>query len=83
MKKILVLLAAAVAALLAVSCAKETVNDNFAQAGMKKVTITASVEEMTKTTYSETGAFSWTKGDKVSVLGDDKKFYVLRKQVQE
>ena len=77
MKKILVLLAAGVAALLAVSCAKETVNDNFAQAGMKKVTITASVEEMTKTTYSETGAFSWTKGDKVSVLGDDKNFYVL------
>ncbi len=80
MKKILVLLAAAVAALLAVSCAKETVNDNFAQAGMKKVTITASVDEMTKTTYSETGAFSWTKGDKVSVLGDDKVFYTLTAQ---
>lgn len=76
MKKIFVLFAA-VAALLTVSCVKETVNDNFAQAGMKKVTITASVDEATKTTYSETGAFSWTKGDKVSVLGDDKNFYVL------
>lgn len=80
MKKNLVLFAASVAAFLAVSCAKETVNDNFAQAGMKKVTITASVDEMTKTTYSETGAFSWTKGDKVSVLGDDKVFYTLTAQ---
>lgn len=76
MKKQIILLAVAFAALLTVSCAKETVNDNFAQAGMKKVTITASAE-MTKTTYSETGAFSWTKGDKISVLGDDKNFYVL------
>lgn len=77
MKKNLVLFAASVAAFLAVSCVKETVNDNFAQAGMKKVTITACVEEMTKTTYSEAGVFSWTKGDKISVLGDDKNFYVL------
>ena len=79
MKKTLVLFAAAVAALLAVSCVKETVNDNLSQAGMKKVSITACAE-MTKTTYSETGAFSWTKGDKVSVLGDDKVFYTLTAQ---
>ena len=79
MKKTLVLFAAAVAALLAVSCVKETVNDNLTQAGMKKVSITACAE-MTKTTYSETGAFSWTKGDKVSVLGDDKVFYTLTAQ---
>ena len=79
MKKIFVLFAAAVAALLAVSCVKETVNDNFTQAEMKQVSITACAE-MTKTTYSETGAFSWTKGDKISVLGDDKVFYTLTAQ---
>ena len=42
---------------------------------MKDVTITANVDEDTKTAYSETGAFSWTEGDQISVLASDYNYY--------
>lgn len=80
MKKITVILAA-LAAAFAVSCTKETPEaqlpqDQDAPAGMKQVTITASIEGVdTKTSYDAEGKFSWTKGDKISVFASDKKFY--------
>lgn len=81
MKKIAVILAA-LAAAFAVSCTKETPEvqipqDQNVPAGMKMVTITASVEGAdTKTSYTNngdgTGSFSWTKGDQISVRCIDK-----------
>lgn len=82
MKKITVILAA-LAAAFAVSCTKETPEaqlpqDQNAPAGMKQVTITASIEGAdTKTSYDDAGKFSWTKGDKISVMGTDYGFYTL------
>lgn len=81
MKKITVILAA-LAAAFAVSCNKEVADpqtpDTSAPAGMKQVTITASVEGAdTKTSYDADGKFSWTKGDKISVMGTDYGFYTL------
>ena len=82
MKKITVILAALAAAFV-VSCTKETPEtqlpqDQNAPAGMKQVTITASIEGAdTKTSYDADGKFSWTKGDKISVLGSDNVFYTL------
>lgn len=82
MKKITVILAA-LAAAFAVSCTKETPEtqipqDQNAPAGMKQVTITASIEGAdTKTSYDAEGKFSWTKGDKISVMGTDYGFYTL------
>ena len=82
MKKITVILAA-LAAAFAVSCTKETPEvqlpqDQNAPAGMKQVTITASIEGAdTKTSYDADGKFSWTKGDKISVMGTDYGFYTL------
>ena len=78
MKKQFVLIAAAVAALFAVSCVKENpVEDAPVQGAMKEVTITASIDEATKTSYDAEGVFSWTKGDKVSVLASDNLFYTF------
>ena len=58
MKRQFVLMAAAVAAFLAVSCTKETPVDNSpVVAGMKEVTLTASVDMETKTAYDADGAF--------------------------
>ena len=72
MKKQIVLIAAAFAALFAVSCTKETPVENApVQGGMKEVTITASVDQESKTAYGTNGAFSWTKGDQISVLCSD------------
>jgi hypothetical protein len=71
MKKIAIILAA-LAAAFAVSCTKEAPEAQLPQdqnvpAGMKMVTINASVEGAdTKTSY-DAGKFSWTKGDKISV----------------
>ena len=82
MKKITVILAA-LAAAFAVSCTKETPEtplpqDQNAPTGMKQVTITASIEGAdTKTSYDAEGKFSWTKGDKISVMGTDYGFYTL------
>lgn len=82
MKKITVILAA-LAAAFAVSCTKETPEaqlpqDQDAPAGIKQVTITASIEGAdTKTSYDDAGKFSWTKGDKISVMGTDYGFYTL------
>ena len=82
MKKITVILAA-LAAAFAVSCTKEAPEaqlpqDQNAPAGMKQVTITASIEGVdTKTSYDDAGKFSWTKGDKISVMGTDYGFYTL------
>lgn len=81
MKKISILLAA-LAAAFAVSCTKEPVStetpDTSAPAGMKQVTITASIDEAdTKTSYDAAGKFSWTKGDKISVMGTGYGFYTL------
>ena len=78
MKKQIVLIAAAVAALFAVSCTKETPAENLpVQGGMKEVTLTASVNELTKTSYGSQGEFSWTKGDKISVYCSDGKYHTL------
>ena len=82
MKKITVILAA-LAAAFAVSCTKEAPETQLPQAqnapaGMKQVTITASIEGAdTKTSYDAEGKFSWTKGDKISVMGTDYGFYTL------
>ena len=82
MKKITVILAA-LAAAFAVSCTKETPEtqlpqDQNAPAGMKQVTITASIEGAdTKTSYDAEGKFSWTKGDKIAIKGSDNQFYTF------
>lgn len=81
MKKILILFAA-LAAAFAVSCNKENpvieTPDTSAPAGMKQVTITASIEGAeTKTSYDADGKFSWTKGDQISVMGTGYGFYTL------
>lgn len=82
MKKITVILAA-LAAAFAVSCTKEAPETQIPQdqntpAGMKMVTITASIEGAdTKTSYDADGKFSWTKGDKISVMGTGYGFYTL------
>lgn len=80
MKKISILFAA-LAAAFAVSCNKENpveTPDTSAPAGMKQVTITASIEEPdTKTSYDADGKFSWTKGDQISVMGTGYGFYTL------
>lgn len=82
MKKITVILAA-LAAAFAVSCTKEAPETQIPQdqnvpAGMKMVTITASIEGAdTKTSYDAAGKFSWTKGDKISVMGTGYGFYTL------
>lgn len=78
MKRYFVILSAAVAALFAVSCTKETPVDTVAPTGMKEVTLTASVSEVTKTSYDAQGTFSWTKGDQISVRcinGEDVRKY--------
>ena len=76
---------AAIAASIVVSCTKETPAETpytSAPAGMKMVSITASVDDTaTKTTYTPDGTdptllkFSWTKGDQISVLCSDNNFY--------
>lgn len=82
MKKISMILAA-LAAAFAVSCTKEAPEtqlpqDQNAPAGMKMVAITASIEGAdTKTSYDDAGKFSWTKGDKISVMGTGYGFYTL------
>lgn len=81
MKKINLILAA-LAAVLAISCNKEITNvqtpDDSVPAGMKMVTLTAGIDAAeTKTTYDADGKFSWTKGDQISVMGTDYKFYTL------
>ena len=79
---------AALAAAFTVSCTKETpateTPDTSAPAGMKMVTITASIETAdTKTTYTQdadnpnVAKFSWTKGDQISVMGTGYGFYTL------
>ena len=78
MKKTFVILAAAVAALFAVSCVKETPNENLAPVGMKTVTLTADYSNLaTKTTYGDQGQFSWTEGDQISVWCSDEQFHTL------
>lgn len=84
MKKISIILAA-LAACFAVSCTKEAPTtepqDPSAPAGMKKVTITATAEGATKTTYTDNGegrgVFSWTKGDQISLLATDNQLYTF------
>ena len=77
MKKHILFLAAAVSTLLAASCAKEAQTETVTPVGMKEVTITASIDQATKTSYDAAGKFSWTKGDQISVVGSDKKFHTL------
>lgn len=82
MKKIAIILAA-LAAAFAVSCTKETPEtqtpqDSTVPAGMKLVTISASIEGAdTKTSYDADGKFSWTKGDQISVYCSDGEFHTL------
>lgn len=76
---------AAIAAAFAVSCTKETPletpnTDAPAEVGMREVTITASIDPETKTSYDADGKFSWHKGDQISVMGTDKIFYTLTAQ---
>lgn len=78
---------AAIAASIVVSCTKETpaeTPDTSAPAGMKMVSITASVDDTaTKTIYTPDGTdptllkFSWTKGDQISVYCSDNNFYTF------
>lgn len=78
---------AAIAASIVVSCTKEPASETpepSAPAGMKMVSITASVDDTaTKTTYTPDGTdptllkFSWTKGDQISVWCSDDKFHTL------
>ena len=83
MKKISILFAALAAAFV-VSCNKENpieTPDTSAPAGMKQVTITASIEGAeTKTSYDADGKFSWTEGDKISVLASDGNLYTFTTQ---
>lgn len=68
MKKIY-LLFAAIGAFLAVSCNEELrIDVEPVQAGRKVVTLSATIEDGTKTTYAGGTTFSWTSGDKISVL---------------
>ncbi len=85
------LLFAALGACMVFSCNKglssdePVINDETPQVAMKSVTITAiiddeldgTIDKSTKTSYSNTGAFSWTAGDQISVLGDDNTFYTF------
>lgn len=85
------LLFAALGACMVFSCDKglssdePVINDETPQVAMKTVTITATIDDelesgidkSTKTSYSNAGAFSWTAGDKISVLGDDGNFYTF------
>lgn len=45
--------------------------------GMRMVTITASIEDATKTSYAVDGTFSWTAGDKISIIGNDNNPYTF------
>ena len=78
MKKQIVLIAAAVAALFAVSCTEveNPVENTPIQSDMKEVSLTANTE-VTKTSYDTEGAFSWTKGDQISVWCSDEQFHTL------
>lgn len=81
MKKISIILAA-LATAFAVSCNKEAADidtpDPSVPAGMKEVTISASIDDTaTKTSYDAAGKFSWTKGDQISVLCSDGQFYTF------
>lgn len=81
MKKISIILAA-LATAFAVSCNKEAADidttDPSVPAGMKEVTISASIDDTaTKTSYDAAGKFSWTKGDQISIMGTDKLFYTF------
>ena len=82
MKRHIISIVAAAAALFTASCTKEAPIatpelDAPVQGGMKEVTITASIAPETKTSYDAEGKFSWTKGDQISVLADDGTFYTF------
>ena len=72
---------AAFAACFAVSCNKEmpeSVTTPTVQDGFKTVTITADIADAdTKTSYDADGKFSWTKGDQISIMGNDYNFYTF------
>lgn len=84
MKKINFILAA-FAAVFALSCNKEITNvqtpDDSVPAGMKMVTLTATAEGATKTTYTDNGegvgVFSWTRGDQISVWCSDDMYHTF------
>ena len=86
MKRHIISIVAAAAALFTASCTKEAPIvtpevDAPVQGGMKEVTITASVDPETKTFYTDNGegvgVFSWTKGDQISILASDNNFYTF------
>lgn len=87
MKKI-VFFFSVLAACMMVSCNKETtilqsVDADDNQDGMQRVTISASIADATKTSYSSDPSdessllFSWTAGDEISVLCSDGNFYTF------
>lgn len=79
MKKYFALFVALCAGL-AVSCNTEPLQieiENANQAGMKAVSITANIDDVTKTSYTGAGVFSWTAGDEISVLCSDGNFYTF------
>ena len=75
MKKILTAIAALAMVAGLVSCNKENTSVNgSAENGFKKVTVTASVPEATKVTYSETDNVltpAWEENDKILVINND------------
>lgn len=68
-----IIIAAILGAALSVSCNREEIPD--INSGMQTVTISASINPATKTSYAGGTAFSWTAGDKISVLCSDGNFY--------
>ena len=85
MKKLLYILA--FAGILAVSCTKETPANDAPKAGTYTFVLSATadveadvVDDATKTAYANDKTFSWTNGDKISVLfhkDSDNKFFTL------
>ena len=76
MKKYAFILAA-ICACMVLSCTKETpkFEEDHAAPAMRTVTITASIDDvLTKTSYAGGTTFSWTKGDKISVMCSDGEF---------
>lgn len=78
MKKIVVLIAT-FCALFTLSCNRDSFESELPSVeGMKIVSISASVaKESTKTSYTNTGVFSWAAGDEISVACTDGNFYTF------
>lgn len=74
MKKSFIIAAICVTAL-SISCNRDEMYNPGPK--MQTVTISASLNPSTKTSYTDGTTFSWTKGDKISVYCSDENFYVF------